>query len=206
MPGQTLNSNLDVGQLRFEQQPLGDSQIQPEFQYRQPEFLAPIEDSHFEPAVTVLSMSLQWERHLAQEKRRNRQLSYMVSMLNDQIQQADINYKALKTQYDRLCNAVDSSQAAWALQDPQKTPTLPSAPAFPNLPSDTTSKPASSAMPPPPPPTPKDDQPQGTKRKGDNTCGNPKRVATRNLVLTPYDRPLSPKSLFSPQTPTSMNF
>jgi hypothetical protein len=61
-------------------------------------------------------------------------------------------------------------------------------------------------MPPPPLPLPKEDIPQGAKRKGDTTSGNAKRIATRNLVLNPYDRPLSPKSLFSPQTPTAMDF
>jgi hypothetical protein len=120
MPAQQNATNLDAGQMRFETLPLGDSQVQPEFQYRQPEFLAPVEDSHFEPAVTVLSMSLQWERLLAQEKRRNRQLTLWVSSLHDQLQQADVNYKALKQQYERLllCNGTDdNSQSGWGPQD-----------------------------------------------------------------------------------------
>lgn len=119
MPAQSQNAaNLDAGLMRFEPLSLGDSQVQPEFPYRQPEFLTPIEDSHFEPAVTVLSMSLHWERLLAHEKRRNRQLMFCLSSLQDQLQQADVNYKALRQQYERLCNGTDgNSQPGWGLQD-----------------------------------------------------------------------------------------
>ena len=117
MPAQSQNAaNLDAGLMRFEALP-GDSQVQPEFHYRQPEFLTPIEDTHFEPAVTVLSMSLQWERLLAHEKRRNRQLTFWLSSLQEQLQQADVSYKALRQQYDRLCNGTDGSQPGWGPQD-----------------------------------------------------------------------------------------
>jgi hypothetical protein len=118
MPAQQNATNLDAGQMRLEPLPLGDSQVQPEFQYRQPEFLSPVEDSQFEPTVTVLSMSLQWERLLAQEKRRNRQLTFWVSSLHSQLQQADVSYKALKQQYECLCNGTDdNSQPGWGPQD-----------------------------------------------------------------------------------------
>jgi hypothetical protein len=86
----------------------------------------------------------------------------------------------------------------------QKTPTISNGRQFPNPPVSPANKSPGSM---PPPPTPKEEGTQGTKRQGgDITNGTTKRAATRNLVLNPYDRPLSPKSLFSPQTPTSMNF
>ena len=64
--------------------------------------MSPIEDSKFEPTVTVLSMSLQWERLLAHEKRRNRALMSWIFSLQDQLRQADVSYKILRQQYDRL--------------------------------------------------------------------------------------------------------
>lgn len=70
---------------RLEALPLGDSQMYPDVDYRPPEALIPVEESHLEPAVTALSMSLQWERLLAYEKRRNRNL---VTSLQEQLQQA----------------------------------------------------------------------------------------------------------------------
>jgi hypothetical protein len=119
MPAQSQNAaNLDAGLMRVEPFPPGESQVQPEFPYRQPEFLAPIEESHFEPAVTVLSMSLQWERLLANEKRRNRQLTFWLVSAQDQLQQVETNYKVLRQQYERLCNGNDgNSQPGWGLQD-----------------------------------------------------------------------------------------
>ncbi|KAH9203190.1 hypothetical protein DL95DRAFT_452085 [Leptodontidium sp. 2 PMI_412] len=200
------NFDAHIGQVRLE--PLGDSQLHPDFHYRSPEGLTPVEDSHFEPAVTVLSMSLQWERLLAQEKRRNRSLMSWVFSLQDQLRQADASYKTLRHQYDRLHPSFLDAQPGWGLQDAQKTPTGPNTPTVPT-PSDAAH--ASASMPPPPPPsapapTPKEDGSHGTKRRGENVGGTPKRLLTRNITLTPYDRPLSPKSLFSPETPTAMSF
>lgn len=108
MPAQSqipLNFDPHIGQVRLE--PLGDSQLHPDFHYRAPDVLSPIEDSHFEPTVTVLSMSLQWERLLAHEKRRNRNLMSWVFSLQDQLRQADVSYKTLRHQYDRLYPGVD---------------------------------------------------------------------------------------------------
>jgi hypothetical protein len=118
MPAQQTVTSLDAAQMRFEPLPLGDSQVQPELHYRQPEFLSPVEDSHFEPAVTVLSMTLHWERRLASEKRRNRELTFMVGSLQDQLLQADMGYKALRQQYESLLNdANGNSQPRWSPQD-----------------------------------------------------------------------------------------
>jgi hypothetical protein len=118
MPAQQNITNADAAQMRFEPLPLGGSQVHPEFHYRQPEFLTPVEDSHLEPAVTVLSMTLHWERLLAQEKRRNRQLTFMVESLQDQLLQADMGYKALRQQYESLFNDTNgNSQPRWSPQD-----------------------------------------------------------------------------------------
>ena len=104
--------------------PEGDSQIHPSAHLLPSMKLPGQFESSIEPTISVLSMTLHWERLIFQERTNNRCLENLVCGLRIQLQEEKVNSAAkdsrlrdLEQELERLSVAIDSAAKAAQLKE-----------------------------------------------------------------------------------------